>query len=740
MKVNKFWSITGGIAAVGLTLLITSGAFSAPPQQVVRDDGSSPVKSIHDPVVTLAGPTAFYPSYLTGFEAADGYFIAPVTDCVTAPNYGANLLGQPGNADPSLNWGSVSPGSCATIISGTNPFGGAGQHLRMSYDPTRASGPNFDSARLDARIQANAQASVPGPQAGVWTIEFDQAMTGQASDIRLISQDRAGPLPRMWQMVFSSITGEVYYSKGGLTADPQFTPTGVAYDQGGVYHHWKIVNDACTGFNAGVGSTTKTDYYYDGLLVGSHTGESGNLALFAPGCVADQMTQLIILTNNFNGSLFDMDNVSINYVGCPHTCGNGILEPTEGCEPGVVDCNAGHTCFGAGETDECTCSRICTLNDPCILVNGDNGDFTPPFDALYGAIFLYFPGALESVAIDTCGTDGYETGILFWGSAGDGVCDVSGVDCGAGCPPGETCLYDPGNANDDCCDPTAFSFCSGSDSTAPCYDPGDDLLTAYSACTCYDIPPEYLNIFLAQIRPAGAGVHVNINKKNVCEGGAVGSCCDSNNRDGDGVGCEDNVLLADCSGAYDTWSGALKCADIVCECVPDCDGRNCGPDGCGGICAPDDCDDSNPCTDDSCPDDGVCLNANNTLPCDEGNFCIVGDTCTDGACVGTPRVCSNNNVCDGVETCDEANDLCTNPDDLVCDDGLFCNGAEGCDSITGCFDNADPCDPETQTCYEDKDDCFDHIIPTVSEWGLVILTLLLLTGAKVYFSRRQAIA
>ena len=30
-------------------------------------------------------------------------------------------------------------------------------------------------------------------------------------------------------------------------------------------------------------------------------------------------------------------------------------------------------------------------------------------------------------------------------------------------------------------------------------------------------------------------------------------------------------------------------------------------------------------------------------------------------------------------------------------------------------------------------------IPTVSEWGLVIMTLLLLTGAKIYFGRRRLV-
>jgi len=36
----------------------------------------------------------------------------------------------------------------------------------------------------------------------------------------------------------------------------------------------------------------------------------------------------------------------------------------------------------------------------------------------------------------------------------------------------------------------------------------------------------------------------------------------------------------------------------------------------------------------------------------------------------------------------------------------------------------------------DSGECF-VVIPTVSEWGLVILTLLLLTGAKVFFGRRR---
>jgi hypothetical protein len=34
--------------------------------------------------------------------------------------------------------------------------------------------------------------------------------------------------------------------------------------------------------------------------------------------------------------------------------------------------------------------------------------------------------------------------------------------------------------------------------------------------------------------------------------------------------------------------------------------------------------------------------------------------------------------------------------------------------------------------------CVHNSIPTVSQWGLLVLTLLLLTGAKIYFGRRPA--
>jgi len=73
-----------------------------------------------------------------------------------------------------------------------------------------------------------------------------------------------------------------------------------------------------------------------------------------------------------------------------------------------------------------------------------------------------------------------------------------------------------------------------------------------------------------------------------------------------------------------------------------------------------------------------------------------------------------------------------------CNDGLFCNGCETSNPNTGACQPGDPPCPAEFDCDEDQDTCVESpVIPTVSEWGLVVLTLLLLIGAKIYFSGRE---
>jgi hypothetical protein len=265
-------------------------------------------------------------------------------------------------------------------------------------------------------------------------------------------------------------------------------------------------------------------------------------------------------------------------------------------------------------------------------------------------------------------------------------------------------------------------------------------------------------------------LYITVNKKAVCAGPHVGSCCDTN---GEGAGvCEDAVLAADCMGPDKVWTANGKCADIECVCIPMCEGKHCGPDGCGGICP-----DVPPCNDgiacngvETCNEQtGACV-PGTAIVCDDGFACTGLEECTEpnGDCTNPPDVvCDDGLGCNGVEVCLEPAGDCSNPPDVVCpddgnvcngpeyclnpagncvsgpalncpDDGIFCNGVESCDPLQGCVHSGFPCEPGEE-CNE-TDHCFVPPIPTVSEWGLVILTLLLLTGAKVYFSRRQAIA
>jgi hypothetical protein len=75
--------------------------------------------------------------------------------------------------------------------------------------------------------------------------------------------------------------------------------------------------------------------------------------------------------------------------------------------------------------------------------------------------------------------------------------------------------------------------------------------------------------------------------------------------------------------------------------------------------------------------------------------------------------------------------------------GACCNG----DAFGGCTETTFAGCPtagtknvwsKLQTCAQIT--CTHEAIPTVSEWGIAVLTLLLLIVAKVYFGRRQASA
>ena len=101
----------------------------------------------------------------------------------------------------------------------------------------------------------------------------------------------------------------------------------------------------------------------------------------------------------------------------------------------------------------------------------------------------------------------------------------------------------------------------------------------------------------------------------------------------------------------------------------------------------------------------------------------------NGAALGQDLVFVPNLAIGDVVTCD-----CAGVGD-PCDDERFCNGLETAAPNGDCIAGDPPCAVDF-LCDEVHDTCLEAI-PAVSEWGLMILTLLLLIGAKVYFAQRD---
>jgi hypothetical protein len=162
-----------------------------------------------------------------------------------------------------------------------------------------------------------------------------------------------------------------------------------------------------------------------------------------------------------------------------------------------------------------------------------------------------------------------------------------------------------------------------------------------------------------------------------------GACCDhspgAGGPGGDGL-CAEHAYPEDCGDVQQTWHKGLLCADI--ECLETT-----------GAC----CD---------------------TLTGDCVERLIAAE------CTGLHRRWTKGASCTDVP-CDAVPGACCDPDPFG-----------GCSETTQAECACDQCVwHKLLTCPEIE--CVHTPIPTVSEWGLVVLTLLLLTGAKVSFDRRS---
>ena len=234
--------------------------------------------------------------------------------------------------------------------------------------------------------------------------------------------------------------------------------------------------------------------------------------------------------------------------------------------------------------------------------------------------------------------------------------------------------------NDDCYDGAPFGV--GSDPLASCYDQPGAATAPYNACLCVSttLNQQYW-VLDPRINgtPVGSTIDIVLSKRQSCDAlwGDFGACC----RGLTGV-CEDNVSETACGGAFDTYYERKECGADIIECTA-----------VTGACCQD-------------PIAGTCLSDVTQAQCPAPGVWTPNSTCT--------------------ATCAPHLGACCNTDDGTCTDGVL---LADCQSPLVWTDGA--------SCSTIV--CESASIPTVSEWGLVIMTLLLLAGAKVYFGRRREV-
>ena len=472
------------------------------------------------------------------------------------------------------------------------------------------------------------------------------------------------------------------------------------------------------------------------------------------------------------------------------TCSGTVIP---GCDKCVTDadCDDGNPC-----TDETCPAGTCVVvfnTDPC-----DDGDACTTADTC--ASGLCVGGAPPNCDDSNVCTDDSCDSVLGCVNANntdacdDGsACTTNDTCAGGSCVGGPAPDCDDGNpCTDDTCDPVLG--CMNTNNTAPCDD--GDACTANDTCAagvCVGGAPPNCddgNVCTDDSCDSVLGC-VNANNTVSCDDGSActtndtcagGSCvggpppdCDDGNvctddscdpvlgcvnanntascDDGDACTTNDTCAGGACvGGAPPNCDDGNVCTDDSCDSVMGCvntnntascdDGDACTTnDTCaGGSCvggAPPNCDDGNICTDDSCDSVLGCVNANNTDPCDDGQYCTQTDACSGGACVG------NSDPCPG-QLCDETGDTCVDcftaadcddgvtctddtcvdgacvntPNNANCaDDGLYCNGDEVCDPVQDCVSTGSPC-PVGEFCIESQDTCVECLVAANCDDGI----------------------
>ncbi|MEK6797757.1 MAG: IPTL-CTERM sorting domain-containing protein [Planctomycetota bacterium] len=552
------------------------------------------------------------------------------------------------------------------------------QHMRFQADPLGGNPPATTGFGTASRVNAFGPSMGPQSSASPTIMSMDFAMNAAP-----------GVPPFAGSMQNFSVadsegnsTGVIMYwdkTYGGVYvydgAAAGYAFLGYATGNG-AYNHLQVDLDPCLGTYS---------YTFD-AVDGVHTYSHANAGQ------SNTIERIIFAHNNVAGPGWDLDNYNVTRLGgCPFTCGDNNLEPWgEECD-GTDDANCPGQC-----TAGCTCPRQCTFEAPCVLDNADNGPY------LNSVGFYLYTADTPFTSFNACNT-GFDTYMQVYDAAD---------------------LSTPLAENDDC-DNGAYG--AGSDPGAPCYNNVPD----YESCTCLaTVPGTTYLIWVPTVSggdPAlGSSERIGAYKKTVC-GTPIpgGACCDAI-----AGACTDGVDAAACSGDYKTFYVNKTC-DLTPACVA-VTGACCNTaSGAGGACS-----------------------ETTLAQCPVGPYVnwSVGQLCADVNCREVTGACCDTLLGDCAVTvsggCQGEDDQWSEGRDCT---QVQCSPAQGacCDSAVGGDRTQASCTStsmvECNFVWTRGSTCAEVIcnpdfiaIPTVSEWGLVVLALLLLAGGKVYFGRRQS--
>ncbi|KAN0006947.1 hypothetical protein ACTFIU_005140 [Dictyostelium citrinum] len=152
----------------------------------------------------------------------------------------------------------------------------------------------------------------------------------------------------------------------------------------------------------------------------------------------------------------------------------------------------------------------------------------------------------------------------------------------------------------------------------------------------------------------------------------------------------------------------VSCQFTSCNTIDDCLVQVCSDDGSSCITIPKDCDDKNPCTQDSCSNNGVCKHSPipNCAICNSTFNCITTDQCKPNVCVGGPdficqiydNLCNDDNFCT-IDSC-SGNAVCAH---TPIDNCKSCSNNFGCITVDKC--NPQICSSDNITCIVGNNGC-----------------------------------